>query len=158
MSKTLNVYPDKCTSCRLCELACSYKKTGEFSPIYSRIEVNLFHEEAFYIPITCTQCAEAWCLHACPSRALYLDPEKAVVQINEERCVGCRICILACPFGVITYDAVTGKVVKCDYCDGDPECVKFCPTGALAYEEEPKSARFKRIETARKLLNAYKEV
>ena len=157
MPKSLNVYPEKCTSCRLCELACSFKKTGEFNPARSRIQVNMFPEEAFYVPITCTQCAEAWCMQACPARAISRDQESAVVLVDEERCVGCRMCTLACPFGVITYDTAKKKAIKCDHCDGDPECVQFCPTTAIAYESGTKTTRLKRAVTTKKLLDSYKE-
>lgn len=157
MEKSLNVYPEKCNSCRLCELVCSFKKTNDFNPARSRIQLSVFPEEAFYIPVVCPQCAEAWCVDTCPNRAISRDTESGVVRVDEERCVGCRMCTLACPFGLITYDPVTSKAVKCDYCGGDPECVRFCPTGALAYEREPQPTRIKRGETAKRLLASYKE-
>jgi Fe-S-cluster-containing hydrogenase component 2 len=68
------------------------------------------------------------------------------------------MCTLACPFGTITYYAPEGKAIKCDECDGHPECVLFCPTGALAYEEESTPTRLKRKETAKTLQSSAKEV
>ncbi len=158
MNKKISVYPDKCTACRLCELGCSFKNTGEFNPTASRIRVSMFGEDAFYAPILCTQCDEAWCLKACPSGAISRDHGAKVVKVDRNRCVGCRMCTLACPFGTITYYAPEGKAIKCDECDGQPECVLLCPTGALAYEEESTPTRLKRKETARKLESSSKEV
>ena len=157
-NKKITVYPEKCTACRLCELGCSFKKTGEFNPTASRVRVFIFGEDAFYTPIICTQCDEAWCLKACPSGAISRDYGARVVKVNPERCVGCRMCTLACPFGTITYFAPEGKAIKCDECDGQPECVLFCPTGALAYEEESTPTRIKRMGTAKKLESSSKEV
>ena len=158
MFKKLSVYPEKCTGCRLCELGCSFKQTGEFNPAYSRVKVCIFGEDAFYTPIVCTQCDEAWCMKACPSGAISRDYGARVVKVNKERCVGCRMCTLACPFGTITYYALEGKAIKCDECDGQPECALFCPTGAIAFQEESTPTRLKRMETARKLQSASQEV
>jgi Fe-S-cluster-containing hydrogenase component 2 len=59
---------------------------------------------------------------------------------------------------MISYYAPEGKAIKCDECDGHPECVLFCPTGALAYEEESTPTRLKRKETAKTLQSSAKEV
>ena len=158
MPKSLTVYPEKCNSCRACELACSFEKNGVFNPALSCIHVNLFADAAFFVPITCTQCADAWCLQACPSRAIARDADSGAVLVNSKRCVGCKMCTMACPFGTIAVSAKTEKAVKCDQCGGDPACVKICPTGALVFEEGSKPLRQKRQETAAKLAESYKEV
>jgi carbon-monoxide dehydrogenase iron sulfur subunit len=157
MGKRIAIYPERCTGCRLCELSCSFKKTGIINPGYSRVRVSIFGEEAAFIPILCSQCEDAWCLKVCPSGAISRDAGDKVVRVDPERCVGCRMCTMACPFGTITYDSPLGKAVKCDECDGHPECVDFCPTGALNYEEESVAPRWKRMEIAKKLLSASKE-
>jgi len=57
--------------------------------------------------------------------------DTGVVSLDESKCVNCQLCTLACPYGGITYNAITDQVMKCDFCDGDPVCVKACPRGAL---------------------------
>jgi Fe-S-cluster-containing hydrogenase component 2 len=114
-------------------MACSYEHTGEFNPARSRIRVFLFHEEARYVPYTCTQCAEAWCQQACPVDAIGVDAGTGAKVVNPTLCVGCKVCTIACPFGTINYSRASGKVVKCDLCGGDPECAKICPTDAITY-------------------------
>ena len=70
MQKTLHINPDKCTGCLQCEMACSFENYGVFAPAKSRIKVFDFHHTGRKVPYTCTQCDEAWCLHACPVEAI----------------------------------------------------------------------------------------
>jgi Fe-S-cluster-containing hydrogenase component 2 len=53
--------------------------------------------------------------------------------INYDRCIGCRTCVAVCPFGAARYDAVRNRPIKCELCDGDPQCVKMCPTEAMKF-------------------------
>jgi len=133
MQKSLHIDPEKCTGCLQCELACSYDNEGVFNPAKSRIKVFNFHNEGRFVPYTCTQCAEAWCMQACPVDAIQLDHETGAKIVHDNICVGCKVCTIACPFGTINYNAQTGKVIKCDLCEGDPECAKACPTDAIVY-------------------------
>ena len=139
MPKYIEVDFEKCTACRICELACSFHHHGEINPSRSRIKVNIFHEEFFFYPGVCSQCEDAWCVNICPNLALVKDRAKGVVSVDETRCVGCRMCIQACPFGAMGFDSEKGISEQCDLCGGDPECVKTCFYGALT---------FKRLETA----------
>ena len=133
MLKSLNIDPEKCTGCLQCEMACSYENEGVFNTSKSRIKVFNFHEEGRNVPYTCTQCAEAWCLQACPVDAIKLDHSNGSKVVLDDVCVGCKVCTIACPFGTINYNTDTGKVMKCDLCGGDPECATACPTGAITY-------------------------
>ena len=71
----------------------------------SRIKVFDFHETGRKVPYTCTQCDEAWCLHACPVEAITMDTATGAKVVNEATCVGCKVCTIACPFGTINYVA-----------------------------------------------------
>ncbi|MCK0104427.1 4Fe-4S dicluster domain-containing protein [Pseudohalocynthiibacter sp. F2068] len=133
MEKSLLIDPQKCTSCLQCEMACSFEKTGRFNPARSRIKIFEIDHGAISIPYTCTQCAEAWCLHSCPVQALNRNPETNAVEVSEADCVGCKVCTIACPFGTVNYDPESQKVIKCDLCGGDPACAKACPTGAITF-------------------------
>lgn len=133
MLKALLIDPGKCTGCVQCELACSYENEGLFMPAKSRIRVFTFHHEGRFVPYTCTQCAEAWCMHACPVDAIVLNAQTGAKDIVDARCVGCKVCTIACPFGTVNYNEATGKVIKCDLCGGDPACAKACPTEAITW-------------------------
>ena len=133
LQKSLVIIPSKCTGCLQCELACSYDNELVFNPAKSRIKVFDFHDTGQFVPYTCTQCDEAWCMKACPVDAISIDPATGAKIVSDALCVGCKVCTIACPFGTVNYNADTGKVIKCDLCGGDPECVKACPTEAIVY-------------------------
>jgi len=80
------------------------------------------------------QCDEACCMEVCPVEAISRD-EDGVVKMDPDKCIVCKLCMNACPLGNISYSPITKKVFKCDYCDGDPECVKYCKGGALEFVE-----------------------
>ena len=73
MQKVLHINADKCTGCLQCEMACSFENYGTFATAKSRIKVFDFHHTGKKVPYTCTQCDEAWCLHACPVEAITID-------------------------------------------------------------------------------------
>ncbi len=139
MTKMLNIVPEKCTGCMQCELACSWVQTGMFQPSRSVIRVNVFDEEASYAPYTCLQCDEAWCMNACPTNAIAVDPATQAKIVMESLCVGCHLCTIACPFGAVYTLPQTDKASKCNLCGGDPACALACPTGAIEFVELDKS-------------------
>lgn len=156
MNKVVTIDISKCTGCRMCEVGCSLKHTGECNPERSRIRV-VRNEEAGqleFIPSTCMQCETAMCELVCPTRAISRDPETGARIINEQKCIGCSSCSYACPFGACFLDRTLGKSVVCDQCEGDPICVKLCPTGALQYVSADKvNIKLKR-SGAERLINA----
>ncbi|MEM2897169.1 MAG: 4Fe-4S dicluster domain-containing protein [Candidatus Bathyarchaeia archaeon] len=130
---------ERCTDCRLCELACSYRKEGVFNPSRSRVRVISWPEIGRGMPIMCQQCEEAPCISVCPTRAIYKAPVNAFL-IDEGACIGCKLCMQVCPFGAISIDPETRKLIKCDLCEGDPACVRLCPQEAILYVKESHAA------------------
>jgi Fe-S-cluster-containing hydrogenase component 2 len=112
-------------------------QTETFQPAKSVIRVSAFEAHTSYAPYTCTQCAEAWCMVACPVEAITISAVGAKV-VMDDTCVGCKLCTIACPYGTMFYDADRNKVTKCNLCSGEPACVEACPTAAIEYiETEP---------------------
>ncbi len=108
----------------------------------------------------CMHCVDPACVSACPAAALQKTPRGSVVW-KAENCIGCRYCMLACPFNVPRFEwrkGLTPRIAKCDLCDdrtskgGRPVCVAACPTGALRYGK-----RSVVVGEARQLLSAYPE-
>ncbi|MBW1996443.1 MAG: 4Fe-4S dicluster domain-containing protein [Deltaproteobacteria bacterium] len=135
MSKVLVVDPSLCTGCRTCELVCSIKNEEVANPTLARIRVVADKYQGVRVPMICQQCQDAVCMSVCPSGALYRDEDLGIIRRNEERCIVCRSCVTACPFGAMGFDPVRKKVFKCELCGGDPECVRFCEENALRYVE-----------------------
>jgi Fe-S-cluster-containing hydrogenase component 2 len=136
VSKFIEVNFEKCTACRLCEFACSTHHFEEINPAKSRIKVTIVSKDFFYYPNVCRQCGKAPCVEACPQEnALVRDQQTGAIVVNADDCIGCRMCLRACPFGAMGYDKANKLADKCDYCGGEPECVKHCFYGALEFKE-----------------------
>jgi Fe-S-cluster-containing dehydrogenase component len=131
--KVLAVDPQKCNGCRLCETACSLFHKGETDPALSRIRIIEWDIKGVFLPVLCQHCADAPCGKACPKDAISWNDDWGRVTIDYNRCVSCRMCEAACPYGAIRFDNAREVVFKCDLCDGRPQCVNFCEPGALAF-------------------------
>ncbi len=158
MAKMLMIYPDRCTGCQNCTLACSAFHDGEFRPHTSRIQVTTWETEGFSMPTTCQQCEDAPCVAVCPTGAMHDDPPINRVAWDEVKCIGCRMCTLACPFGAVVFETARRRIIKCDLCDGKPECVTFCPNKALDYVEETDAARDRKKAVAVEFKKTFEEV
>lgn len=132
----------RCRGCHACVLACREANGQPKTPPFDRPG-----EEAFlgiqsaggrHIRRACMHCAEPACASVCPVAALYR-AEDGSVRYRAERCIGCRYCLLACPFGAPTYrwSSASPIVQKCQFCPDrsaaglGPACAAVCPTGAL---------------------------
>lgn len=133
MTKMLILDFEKCAGCRLCEVVCSVKHTGRSNPARANVHVVRWDEEGFFLPMRCLQCEVPACEAVCPRKAIHQDEELGRVVVNYDLCIGCKSCIIACPFGAMGFDIALKKVIKCDMCEGNPLCVKFCPFGAIEY-------------------------
>lgn len=131
--KVLAVDPKKCNGCKLCELACSLFNYGETDPARSRIRVIEWDLNGVFLPVLCQHCADAPCRKACPKDAISWQDEWGRVVIDYNRCISCRMCMAACPFGAIGFDMAREVVFKCDLCGGRPQCVNFCEPKALTF-------------------------
>lgn len=128
----LLVDADKCSGCRRCELACSFKHEGKYWPEASRVRVNKDEANGVDSPAACRQCGTAKCVQACPEGALSRDPATKAVLLDKDKCRECYACAKACSFGAV-HRGVDGFPLLCDLCDGHPACVEVCPTAALTF-------------------------
>ncbi len=94
-----------------------------------------------FMKTSCMHCADPSCVSACPVSAMTKNPTNGIVEYNPDKCIGCRYCVAACPFGIpkYQYDDPTGRIGKCELCrhrykDGHySACAEVCPTGATLY-------------------------
>ena len=120
-----------CTGCRICEIICSLANEGKTSTMLSRIRVYSF-PPGIDVPIVCAQCERAPCIEACPQNALERNEKIRAVTVNVDKCVGCGLCIEACPAKAIFMHPEKNVVFKCELCGGNPQCVEICPANALS--------------------------
>jgi Fe-S-cluster-containing hydrogenase component 2 len=153
LPKQLIVDYTKCTGCRICELACSAKKEGVFQPSLARLKIVKYDDLGVDVPNVCGPCEKAPCVDVCPVYAMRRDPITKMVYLDEDKCILCKSCVGACVNGVIQLDTISMRIIKCDHCDGNPECVRMCPTGAITYGTPAQSAVVDRHEKMEKYLS-----
>ena len=129
LKREYGVCPPDCVAC---EEAC-IKQRGS-NAAGSAIKVIHVPEVNFRGVVLCNQCNQPRCREVCPTGAIIKSEADGTVRIMEEKCVGCGLCTLACPYGGISYDTKIGKSFKCDRCDGEPKCVEACPYGVLSFD------------------------
>ena len=157
MAKVLYVDHDKCTGCRLCELVCAVSHDGISNPARSRIRVMKWEAEGLYVPMTCQQCQDAPCLNVCPVKAISQDADTGRVLVDYNVCIGCRSCVSVCPFGAMSFNTTDRRVLKCDLCDGNPQCVRFCEVKAVDFIEADDVSLIKQRKAAERLSAAGKD-
>lgn len=149
----------RCVGCNSCALACAkvnHRSTSDVPPTGLTPDSYTFVEEfplmvrgdpsgeevkSRFVKRQCMHCLHAACVAACPAAAMYKSADGPVLY-RPERCLGCRYCQSACPFGVPTFDwdnPLTPVISKCFFChqrlaEGEiPACAAACPTGALRF-------------------------
>src|SRR6266851_329987 len=127
----------KCIGCHACTIAC--KAEHEIPIGVNRCWVKTVEEgtfpatRRFFFPVLCNQCDEAPCARICPTNALFKRPD-GIVDLHGDVCVGCRACMIACPYDQLFIDPNTHTAEKCNFCANRvenellPACVSVCPT------------------------------
>lgn len=143
-----------CQGCRNCQLACMAGHTAEQSVLCLDLENPANRPRNFIAagplgptPILCRHCNEPACVTACMAGALTKNYATGTVDQDPEKCAGCWMCVMSCPFGVIRPDGRESRAAKCDFCSGrpSPKCVEACPTGALTLIEVDARGAVKKI-------------
>jgi Fe-S-cluster-containing dehydrogenase component len=135
---------DHCTGCKGCEIACKNENSIPLGERWNRVLLCGPYGEfpdlsQYYLPVMCQQCENAPCVNVCPTGASYRDPDSNVVLIDKEKCIGCKYCMMACPYGVRDWDKAAKVVEKCTLCshltgsDNLPFCVEVCSVKARFY-------------------------
>lgn len=144
MNRILIVNPEKCDGCGECVPACQGAHVSTSGSSVPCLRIVSFPDERVWLPLACQHCEEPSCALTCPTGALTRDRNMPAVLLDHDRCVGCGMCLVSCPFGAIRLNVDTHKAAKCDLCEGDPACVKVCQTGALLFSEPHTLGRARR--------------
>lgn len=159
--KSLLISPEVCIGCRACQTACkawnqlagtmtqntgSIENPPDLIPVlYNKIrylEVPAASGELRWLFVSqrCMHCGDAGCMKICPAPGALYRTSAGAVAFSKVKCIGCKLCVTACPFNVPRYDE-KDKISKCHLCSDRiavaqaPSCAKVCPTGAIRYGE-----------------------
>ena len=139
-----------CNGCKACQIACKDKHDlplgvnwrrvveytgGSWQRSGNTFEPNVF---SYYTSIACNHCEDPICMRVCPTTAMSRRDD-GTVYVDDSKCVGCRYCQWACPYGAPQLNTETGHMTKCTMCHSRieygeaPACVDACPTQALQW-------------------------
>jgi Fe-S-cluster-containing dehydrogenase component len=166
---------DTCVGCHACATSCKEWNAGGIAgPLtdeqpYGKDPVGVWFNRVhsyevapseqqpamtLHFPRSCLHCETPACVTVCPTGASYKRAEDGIVLVDEDKCIGCKLCSWACPYGAREYSPVEGVMKKCTLCvdriynqnldesERVPACVQACPTKARHFGDlgDPHSA------------------
>jgi Fe-S-cluster-containing dehydrogenase component len=170
---------DTCVGCQACVTSCKEWNTGgQMAPLtdidpygghvdgvwFNRVHAYEHVTEAggrtVHFPRSCLHCETPACVTVCPTGASYKRTSDGIVLVDEDKCIGCKLCSWACPYGAREFDTDVGVMKKCTLCvdriyndniapeDRVPACVAACPTSARHFGDlgDPDSAISQLVE------------
>jgi len=134
---------NKCVGCSDCEIACAKVNlvpVGQHR-LYVDDQTNPLHvKDRRFVRISCQQCVDSPCTEVCPTNACHKDSVTNIVTMNADDCIGCKYCIVACPYDVRFINDETHAAENCNFCLGtnladekEPACVAACKYDALVF-------------------------
>ena len=165
MTKAIITDLNRCVGCLSCMVACKavnnvpigsyWNKVLRIGPSLKEGATSSHDVEMYYLPVSCQHCDNPECVSVCPTGASYRD-ENNVVLVDKEKCIGCKYCMMACPYGVRSWSPSEHVVEKCTLCGQltsvgeEPKCVAACCASARFYGDldDPNSDASKALAAA----------
>ncbi len=129
-----------CIGCHACTVACKTEHdipVGQFRTWVKYVEKGSFPDTTREMAVLrCNHCTDAPCVKGCPTKALFIRDD-GIVDFDNSRCIGCKMCMQACPYDAIYIDENTHTAAKCNFCAHridqglEPACVQVCPTESI---------------------------
>ncbi|MBF0457226.1 MAG: 4Fe-4S dicluster domain-containing protein [Nitrospirae bacterium] len=158
----------KCVGCLACVAACHNQNELLVPEFFNRVEEREFGHFPNYnrrfFPMQCQHCDRPPCVGVCPTGASYKRSD-GIVAIDTQRCIGCKYCILSCPYNARSVNKEHGYVHKCSFCTSliekneQPACVTTCPTRVRVFGDlnDPNS-EISRLSASKKTVQIGKDL
>ena len=150
--------PSLCFGCQGCVAACinvnQIKGDQQWRKVF-KLPPHHDNNDTMYLSMSCNHCADPPCVKVCPANAMQVRKKDGIVILDQDKCLGCRYCQMACPFDAIVWMDDKKTVGKCNLCHQrldngqEPACVETCFSGAL---------QFVSLETGREKEDWLKEI
>lgn len=136
---------DRCIGCQRCMEGCvatnHVPSYGWRTLVLEREVPHAVGQKREFIPILCNHCNIPPCVRSCPTRATYKDGRNGIVMMNEKKCIGCKSCMIACPYDARYYNEERGAIDKCDFCfnerlskgEKNVACSAACPADVRVF-------------------------
>ncbi|HPC86809.1 MAG TPA: 4Fe-4S dicluster domain-containing protein [Smithellaceae bacterium] len=155
---------DQCIGCRRCEKGCTAANAvpdyGWRTKVLEREVPEAIGQKREFIPVLCNQCNNPPCVRACPVTATYKDKVHGIVMMDIKKCIGCKICMAACPYDARYYNEERGAVDKCDFCfesslsrgGKKTACQAACPADVRVFGDlsDPRSRVYQMVHQLQK--------
>ena len=148
---------DKCIDCERCVEACrqtnNVPEYGWRTKILERVDTKAVDQQRQFMPILCNHCNNPPCVRACPTKATYKDKQTGIVKMASYKCIGCKTCMVACPYDARYFNEEKRAIDKCDFCWDSrlskgmkiTACAEACPAGVRIFGDlsDPNSEVYK---------------
>jgi len=136
---------DRCIDCERCMEACvmtnDVPEYGYRTMILEKEVLDAIGQKKEFIPVLCNHCNNPPCVRACPTKATYKDKKTGIVMMNYEKCIGCKTCVVACPYNARYFNEEKHAIDKCNFCfdtrlsKGEKltACAAACPAGVRIF-------------------------
>ncbi len=150
----------RCIGCHSCTIACKSENNvplGYWRSWVKGIQKGTYPDAGnFFLRRLCNQCDVPPCCQVCPVEATVRRNEDGVVVMYYGKCIGCGMCIAACPYDARFFNPIRNTADKCDFCitridrGFQPACVEACLSGALVFGDltDPRSEISRRLVSA----------
>jgi len=157
---------DRCIDCERCLEACRITNDvpsyGYRTRIFEKDVPDAIGRTREFIPVLCNQCNNPPCVRACPTKATIKDKKTGIVLMISDKCIGCKTCMLACPYNARYFNDERGAIDKCNFCydtrlsKGEKltACAAACPAGVRNFGDlsDPGSEVYKMVHQLDKVV------
>jgi protein NrfC len=155
---------DRCIDCKRCMEACVATNRvpgyGWRTTILKREFPESVDQKWDFVPVLCNQCNNPPCVRTCPTKATYKDKTNGIVMMEDKKCIGCKSCMMACPYDARYFNETGSAIDKCDFCFAarlskgakNVACSEACPADVRVFGDlsDPGSRVYKLIHQLQK--------